>query len=281
MPGGRAEAAVSPTSRGGGRTLDFSYPHNALIVPGTVGMGTTWINRQAYGTYVMGSEAGIGAPPAGSGWTTYKGRVCYKQTGSTGPQTGGFYQTGAGPFAIYFPTLRQGSSTYNEDFRCWRVAAIIAVDAVTASADSGLEIGPNVQHDFLSGTPAGFRVGPSGTSTALARVSARQTAGLAITIDQTFATVGGIAIDVTDWHCYEMRFIGATSSRDGVFKALIDGNVVLSANWGAGTLLNTDFTGGGQVGYRITVGNRGIVGSTYLAMCGLTVAAAATEAALL
>lgn len=275
--GTRTETAITPPSRGSGRTLDIAYPQNITVVPGTAGMGTTWINRQAMSTFVVGGETGVGAPPAGSGWTTYRGRIAYKQTGSTGPQTGGFYGTGgATTFAIYFPQLRNGSSGYNDDYRCWRVTAILAVDAVTPAADSGLEVGPAMNMDMISGTPAGFRLGPSDASLTQARISVRQTPALALTVDQVINN-----IDVRDWHVYEMRFIGATSTRDAVFKALIDGTQVFTANWGAGTLL-PDLTGlGGTTGYRITVGNRGIVGNTYLAMLGVTVSAAPSESALL
>lgn len=274
--GARTETVITAPSRGSGRTFDIAYPQNITVVPGTVGMGTTWMNRQAYSTYVAGGETGIGAPPAGSGWTTYRGRVAYKQTGSTGPQTGGFFGTGAGTFAIYFPTLRQGASDYNDDFRCWRVVCICAVDAITASADSGIEVGPNMNMDMISGSPVGLRLGPSGTSLMKARVSARQVAGGALTIDQEINN-----IDVQEWTAYEMRFVGATATRDAVFKAFINGTPVFSANWGAGSLL-PNFTGlGGTIGWRITVGNRGIVGNTYLPLLGLQVSAASTEGGLL
>lgn len=270
----RVETTISQPPRGGGRSLDLTYPDNVSRIPGTVGMGTSWINRQAYSAVAIGTETGFGVPPAGTGWTTYRGRVCYKQMGQNLPGAGGFFSTGGGNFAIYFPTLRQGASVYSEDFRCWRVTLICAIDTITATGGCGLEVGPNNALDIRTGAAVGFALGPSQVAQNRANLLIKQT-GVGITVNQEIA-IG----DSFDYNMYEMRFIGATATKDGIFKAFINGTQVFSGNWGAGTQF-CNLIEAGAGGFRVSTGNRNQNGATYTAQCGLTISAGPTEASLL
>lgn len=270
----RIETTISQPPRGGGRVLDISYPDNRSIVPGSSGMGQTWINRQAYGTYTEGSESGFGVPPAGSGWTIYRGRIAHKQNGLNLPTGGATYSTGGGSFAIYFPTLRQGASVYSEDFRCWRVALICAIDTVTATGGSGLEVGPNNNLDIRTGASVGFALGPSQIAQNRANLLVKQV-GVGITVNQEI-----VIADSFDYNCYEMRFIGATATKDAIFKAFVNGTQVFAANWGVGSLL-PDLIAAGFGGFRVSTGNRNQNGSTYTPLVGLSIAAGPTEASLI
>jgi hypothetical protein len=265
----RLEQTISPIIRGAGRSLDMSYPAPQIQVEGNNAIGIEWTNRQAYTIWDMGTVTGFGAPPAGSGWKMYKGRIAHRQTGDG--VSGGFYLTGSN-FTITFGQNKSGAGAYADDFRCWRVTLIAAFDGGVGTGDTGLEIGPALNYDIRTGTPPGFRLGPGSAANTLLQI--RRNGGGAFTVDQQVA-----ALDVTEWHMYEMRFIGATDKNDAIFRAFVDGAQVASFSWGAGTLLPF-FANGSSFGYMIGVGNRGTSG-VYTAMNGLSVQAAPTEAALL
>jgi hypothetical protein len=93
--------------------------------------------------------------------------------------------------------------------------------------------------------------------------------------------------DVTAWHLYEFRVIGATKSAPGTIKALIDGRGVGNFPWGAGTQLPVGalaLTKNTVLGYRWIVGNRGGAAARtdmYIAAGGVQFSAAPTEGDLL
>lgn len=247
----------------------MSYPAQQLFAEGTNTPGIQWMNRQGVTTWDHGTITGFGVPPAGSGWTLYRGRVAFKQTGSG--TSGGFYKTGSN-FAMYFPQTRVGGA-YDDDTRCWRVLGLFAFDGAGLGAgDIGLEVGPPANYDFVTGLTAGYRLAP--TAAGAISVQVRQTGGAGLTVNQVVA-----AVDVNDWHAYEMRFIGGDGRTDGSFKAFIDGVQVFASGYGAGTLLPS-WANGTALGYQIAQGNRGAA-ATYLALDGLQVAAATTEPGLL
>jgi hypothetical protein len=128
-------------------------------------------------------------------------------------------------------------------------------------------------YSILAATFPGFRVGPGSGSTIVFQV--RQTDGGLLTINNTVAS----GLDTTNWNAYEIRFIGATPTTEAVVKVLVNGVQVAQALYGAGTLL-PGFLRGTSAGYGIGVGNRGATGS-YVPLCGVQIAAAPTESALL
>lgn len=264
----RLEQTISPILRGAGRALDMSYPAPQLFADANASPGIQWINRQSYESWDQGTITAFGGA-ASPNWTMYKGRIANRMPGSG--VSGQFYLTGS-TFAILFPQNRSGRTLYNDDFRCWRICYIGAMDGGVGTGDTGLEIGPGLNYDMRVGTPPGFRLGPGSANDV--RLSVRQNGGGAFTIDQVVANV-----DVTEWNMYEMRFIGATAQNDAVFRAFVNGVQVFSASWGAGTLL-PGFANGSSFGYMVGIGNRGTTG-VYFAINGLTIQAAPTEASLL
>jgi hypothetical protein len=164
--------------------------------------------------------------------------------------------------------------TFQDDINCWRVVAILAFNGASlGSGDIGLEVGAGMSttYSIITALNPGFRLAP----TAAGQISfqVRQNGGGGLTVNQVVANV-----DVNDWHCYELRFIGATATTNAAAKAFVDGVQVASQLWGPGTLLPA-FGNGTSIGYGIGVGNRG-ADTTYIAKMGLQVSGAATEAAL-
>jgi hypothetical protein len=268
----RTETVITPPIRGAARTLDISYPSPQIQAIGNLSQGIQWLNRQGVTTWDVGTVTGFGAPPAGSGWDVYRGRMAHKQTGNG--VSGGFYQTASG-LAINFPTaLTSIGGAYNDDYRCWRIVGFLAFDGSGLGAgDIGLEVLPSGgNYDFITALTLGYRLAP--TAAGAISVQVRQTGGGALTVNQVVANV-----DVNDWHAYEMRFIGATATTDGVFKVLIDNVPLAQFSYGAGTLL-PGFANGAAVGYTIGNGNRGAA-AVYIANGGLQVSASATEQGLL
>lgn len=266
----RLESLISPPIRGAARTQDTSYPSMQTQTVGDVSVGINFIDRQQLLNQDRGTTTNFGVQPAGSGWDLYRGRVTNKITGSG--TSGGFYLTGS-EWAIYFPQNKVGGNFQN-DMRCWRVVAILAYDSTGLGAgDSGLEIGPALNYDMVTGTPPGFRLGPFAPGSI--GVQVRQNGGGAFTINQAVAAVA----DVADFHAYEMRFIGATDKLDAVFKCFVDGTQVFAASWGAGTLL-PNWANGASLGYMVGIGNRG-GNAAFIPKLGLQIASAATEDGLL
>lgn len=260
----------SPPVRGASRAIDMIYPANDLQAVGNA-QGINCLDRQGIVPLTPGTITGFGVPPAGSGYTEYRGRIAYKQTGSG--TSGGFYTGGS---IIYF-AQNQLTGNAQTDLACWRVASILAMDSTGLGAgDTGLEVGANLPYNLVSSAAnPGFRVGP--TAANQISVQVRQNGGGGFTINQVVQDLGAGTVD--DWHMYEMRFIGATQSRDAVFRVLIDGVVKASFPWGAGTLLPT-FGNGASLGYFFAVGNRGAT-VTYIAHGGTFFSAAPNEQALL
>lgn len=270
----RTETVVTPTPKGAGRSLDWMFPANILQVF-TNALGNTWINRQGTILTTMGSNTGFGVPPAGSGWTVFKGRIAHRQTAGGGG--GGFFKTD-GSFGLSFPQTKDAAgANYLDDFRCWRLVYIAAYDASISgfqlASDGCLEVGAGFNFDVITGVNDGLGIRPTGNGSV--GVFARK--GGALTINQNVVTSG---VDTRDYNAYEMRLIGATPTLEAVWKCFLNGRPVFSASWGAGTLLPT-LANGASLAYSIGLGNRGLADSVYTAMNGLHVIAAATEDALI
>lgn len=268
------ETVINPPVRGAQRSVDTTFPSPQAQTIGTVSLGLNWIDRQGFAVQDRGTNTTVGAPPGGGGWDLYRGRIGNKMTGSGAP-SGSFYLSGAPLQMINFFQNGPGNvgGAFEDDFSCWRILAILAFDGSgLGSGDLGLEVGANLNYNIITALGPGFRLAP----TAAGQISfqVRQSGGGGLTINQVVANV-----DVNDWHAYELRFIGATSTADAVVKALVDGVQVASAGYGAGTLL-PNWGNGAVVGYSIGIGNRG-ANAAFVAAMGLQVSAAATEAGLL
>lgn len=267
------ESVINPPTRGAGRTVDVCYPAPQNQPLGGVTASSTALNRQNYQIFTWGTLTSFGAPPAPQ-WVLYRGRIAYHFTGNGA--AGGFWSTNniSPDFLITFPQTRL-TVPVNDDCLNWRIVAILAYDAGLGAGDTGLEVGSGMQgqYNLVSSVLPGFRVGPSGPNSAVFQV--KQNNGGALTINQTISTT----LDTTDYNAYELRFIGATDKRDALVKCFLNGIQVAQASYGAGTLL-PPFLNGAAMGFGIGIGNRGATGA-YVPLCGLQVAAAATEDALL
>lgn len=266
----RRETVIPAPIRGAARTLDMAYPAPLPQAVSNNAIGLTWINRQGFATFTMGTTSTFGAQPPGSGWFEYRGRMAFKTNGSG---TSGSYYISGGNFAIYFPTT-QLDAAYNDDFACWRVVAILAFDPGLGAGDTGIEIGAAANYDVITGNAPGFRFGPAGPNSAAFQV--RQNGGGPLTVNQAIAPVG---MSTQDYNAYEIRFIGATPQRDAVVKAFFNGVQYGAFNYGAGSLM-PGLANGTTLGWQMCVGNRG-ADATYTPVCGVQVSAAANEPGLL
>lgn len=268
---GLRDVTGTPPVRGAGRTVDIVWPAPTLLTVGTISIGISYLDRQGVCINDRGTLSTFGVQPAGSGWTLYRGRIANKITGSG---TSGSFHLGGDTF--YFPQNRL-ATLFNDDLACWRIACMSATDTsagVGTGDPGGVEVGSANNFNLrASAANPGYRLGP--TSNTQISCQVRQNGGGAFTIDQVVATVA----DVADYHLYEMRFIGATNARDGIFRCFVDGQQVFSASYGAGTLLPS-WGNGATLGYTWGAGNRAST-AVYIPICGLQVSAASSEAALL
>jgi hypothetical protein len=164
-------------------------------------------------------------------------------------------------------------TNFADDFSCWQFTMLAAF--TNGFTESGFEIGPAVQMNVILAANAGMGIINRGGNF----VSFVASQGGALSVDTQIAntTLNGASYDVGDWHVYTLRILGATSSSEAVCKVYSDGVLRTTQAWGAGTLLPGQ-AGGVNLGWNVSVGSRG--GDWYLAVCGLSVSSAATEAGL-
>lgn len=227
----------------------------------------------------------IGAPPVPHGGVIYQGRVAWAFTSSSvgpsgmqsGPNFGGINR----PLVCCFQETRSPANIDGlDDFACWSFSAILAFDQLLGPAigDLGLVLGSS--NRSAPRNPAfaqsGMEIGP--TNTGQVGVFVRQLdAGPA-----TFSQATPFQPDITKFHKYEIRLISASDTREAQAKFLIDDQLQFALPYGAGTVLPGQFESG-SVGIEPTITNRAVLAGTtrmYIAMNGITVAAAPTEAAL-
>jgi hypothetical protein len=122
------EAVINPPTRGAGRSFDIAYPAPQNFPVNNSTAPILVVDRQGYNQYTWGGYTGVGVAPAGTGWTLYRGRIAWRQTGD-GTPSGGFWSTETtGTNGITFPQTKP-TANFNNDFACWRVLAILAFDA--------------------------------------------------------------------------------------------------------------------------------------------------------
>ncbi len=268
---GRLENVVSPIPQGASRTCNFSYPPSQIAVSGTTAIGQNLVNRQGtpwQNFFSVGSGGGGGST---TGYTHYRGRPCFR-FGDTAPAS-------AADFAFTTTNLRfawpqtKPPANFQDDFACWQVTMLAAI--ANGGTETGFEIGPALQLNIQLAANDG--IGFISRAANSMSIIARQ--GGALTIDQQIAntTLNGASFDLADWHVYTLRLIGATAASEASAKVIVDGLPVTSFNWGAGTLLPGQASGT-ALAYNLSVGSR--AGDMYLAVCGLSLSAAATEQGL-
>jgi hypothetical protein len=225
-----------------------------------------------------------GVPPAGQGGQVYKGRACWALTSNTG--TG---RTVSGGHTFMGTQRSAGNAQVLGlwDWACWEFSAILAFDAlpgpVAATGQLGLQYGSGNWTQTMFGTAptqSGFTFGPVDTGVLGVRV--RTTDGGAVT-SQNVAT--GNSPDHTEFHRYAIRLISASGSSEALAKFLVDGKVLLTLSWGAGTILPNQVNTfvAPRLGFTPSITNLNCNAATtrmYVADNSAQVVAAPTEAAL-
>lgn len=266
----RLETVVNSLPQGSSRTLNFSYPPSAIFVQGTTAGQQNLVNRQGISWQNFFSIQSAGGGGTNTGFTHYRGRPCYRY-GDTGAGQADWAQTGNN-LSFAFPQVRPATN-FADDFSCWQFTLVAAF--TSAGNEAGLEIGPAVGLNMVLASNAGIGIVPRAANS----MSLIACQGAGLTIDQQIANVAldGATFDVADWHVYTMRILGATASSEAVLKVYADGTLRTTKAWGAGTLLPGQ-AGGVNLGWNVSVGSR--AADWYLAIGGLSVSAAATEAGL-
>ena len=231
----RIDQVVSPLPLGTARRQSFMFPAFQQSSSGAFGPMTDAASRQSD----MGGNNGFvltttGAPPAGSGGQVYKGRGTLALT--SGTNTG--YTLAGGH--TFIGTQRSAGNVIvlgNWDWAVWELSAILAFDAlpgaVNANGQLGLQYGSGNWTQTMFGTAptqSGLTFGPINTGVLGIRV--RTTDGGAVTNVAVTATP-----DQTEFHRYAIRFISASGAAEAQAKFLVDGTVVATIPWGAGTIL--------------------------------------------
>lgn len=278
----RAETVIGPNSPGAGRSYSYSWPPQEFIAAGSQPTLSTLYRPNAFSLINQITNGTGGAPPGPQGATFYRGLHCYRVTAdATSVRVFQPIATSGAPYQAYFPIVRPTLANLDrlDGFACWRVAALLAFDnpAGAVPGDLGITWCPG-----LNTTP---RFGESGvtfgvTNTSTVNLTVVQVDGGARTFDQNVPA--GSTPDVTNWHLYELRALGATRATEATLKACIDGRTVFTLPWGPGTVLPGLQSGvaGANLGYRWSLSNRGGAAFTtavYVASSGIQIAAAPTE----
>lgn len=277
----RLDTAIPAPVLGAGRSFSYAWPTTDYNTSGSLAPLSTFYRPVGFniaGQLVRGTG---GAPPSPQGATEYKGRTSYRVTSDDTSVT--VYQcisTSAAPYSLYFaintPVTAGPPGLYQ--FGCWRIAALLAFEnpAGALTGDFGLTLCPGLNTAVVAGTESGISMGPSNANTLTLTV--RKTDGGAVTYSQPCP----FAVDITQWHLYEMVIRSASLGVNASLTILIDGVQAWRLEWGAGTVL-PGLISGTNLGYRWSLSNRaGQVGGigVYVAVPGIEVSAAPTPLAL-
>jgi hypothetical protein len=178
----------------------------------------------------------IGVPPAGFGGQVYKGRATQAFTSNTNT---GYVASGGHCFIGTQRSAGNAAIIGNFDWAVWEFSAILAFDALpgamNANGQLGLQVGSGnwTQVGFgTAPTQSGFFFGP--VNTGVIGVTVRTTDGGAITNVAVSATPNQL-----EFHRYAIRLLSASGANEAQAKFLVDGSVVQTILWGAGTILPT------------------------------------------
>lgn len=280
----RVDTVVSPNPLGVARRQSFMWPAFNTAALNAFGVQTDAASRQsdvgAGNGFVLTT---VGAPPAGFGGQNYKGRAAQAYTSNNNT---GYVVSGGHTF---IQTQRSTGSVpilVNSDWAVWEFSAILAYDtlpgAVNANGQIGLQYGSGNWTQPLFGTAptqSGFNFGPVDAAGTFA-VRVRTTDGGAVT-----TVAAGSVANYIEWHRYAIRLVSASGANEAQAKFLVDGTVVLTIPWGAGTVLPTQVNTfvAPRLGYTPSLTNLNYNAATsrmYVAMNSTQIIAAPTEDAL-
>lgn len=234
------EAIVSPFAPGSGRKRDYTWP-DWLTLSGAAFAGINIRDRAS----VTNTTSGLFTTPAGASINVgvVNGVPCARFINTT-LNTGavfGFDQGGR-----CHPRLTAAGNNMDgsqDDYTAYRLYAIMrAANTPSSASDNGLQLqnSGNATLGIIVGNLPGFAVqfdNTGGCSLFMHGNTSNQTFPLRTVADGYLNT---------DFHCYEMRIIGAGPTSDAVFKVLIDNQIKFQATWGAGSNLPTPNTVGGN-----------------------------------
>lgn len=281
------ETATNPPTLGAGRRSSYRGPTTGSLNTGAL---PTMVNLTARPGVSTSNTAYIftqtGAPPS-SLPVIRDGRCCVRLASGAGadngftliPNFGGINR----PMVMPFNTQKGPADLSSvDDFACWEASAILAYDALTdpVTGDVGLVVAVGTA-SVIRGASLfpGVELGPTGAGTM--GVFSRAVNGGPVTFNQNV----GLPTDMTKFHRYAIRLIGPTASQEARMKFLVDGNVVQTLPYGAGTVLGTQDPFGTNMGYTPCIVNRNATGGVstvnmYFVIDSFTVCSAPTEAAL-
>lgn len=232
------EAIVSPFSPGSGRKRDYTWPDWNASMGGAAGN----VLRDRVGD----NNTTSGALSTGAGAVINLGIV--NQT-----PVARFINTTLNLGAVF--TMDQGGRCHprltaagnsvsgaQDDYGAYRVYAVMrAVATPTSASDNGLQLtnSNNATLGLIVGAIPGFAIqyDNTGNCSLLVRGAALNTFALRTVADGYLNT---------DFHCYEIRILGATATSDAVCKVLIDNVVKFQQTWAPGTILPTPNSPGGN-----------------------------------
>lgn len=258
-------ALIGASSPGSGRFIDILWPNNFATTQGIERLGN------GAGAAVMASNGTVGAG------VLYKGRWSLPLPFSAVTATGLSWSSA---FKLS-PPVEKGSGNLLglDDVGCFRVMVIQAftgpVTAVGSLMDVGFQLLPGAgMQGMVKDTWNGmgfFYTGPNAINYRVRKTKASAPYDYDAVIPN---------IITADWNAYEIRYVGPSSVADGVMKAYVNGILVASHAYGAGTILPQPVTTAPTYGFLPVVWN-GINGATTAPVAQVRVIAGPTEASLL
>lgn len=280
----RVESMTNPPTFGAGRKMSYRWPAiNGGMSTG--GLPTMTLTAGRPGELPVGSQWNLnqtGSPPVSVG-ALYKGRIALGLVSSVGTGWTGVpnFTINTRPYVMPIQTTKGPVSFQGiDDFWCWSHSAILAFDAMpgAVTGDVGITWGVGTAAQIRSATLPGIELGPTGVGTV--GVVVRATNGGPITFSQNIS----LPADMTEYHRYEIRYLGPTLSAEGQFKFLIDGQLALVLSYGAGTVLGDQNPFGTNLGYTPGVVNQSASASgnvrMYVVPDSVTICCGPTEASL-
>lgn len=286
------ESVTTPPTPGAGRRISYRGPTvgsmNTGALPTMINItprpGVSGGGGSVNSAYIFTQT---GAPPS-SLPVIRDGRCCIRLASGAGADNGFTLIPNFGgvnrPMAMPFNTVKGVCDLSGiDDYCCWEASVILAYDALTnnVTGDLGLVVAVGTA-SLIRQAPLfpGVELGPTGAGTM--GVFSRAVNGGPVTFNQNVA----LPTDMTKFHRYAIRLIGPTATQEARMKFLVDGVVVQTLPFGAGTVLSTQDPFGTNMGFTPCIINRNATGGAstvnmFLVNDSFTVCSAPTELALL
>ncbi len=292
------ETVISTPPAGAGRSLDLMWPGllDTLGVNGTaVSNAVNMVGRP--GGVSLGAQfqtvSGVGSAIAYATGTGFNGRGAVQLIpGTGGANTGAKVQLtwGLNPSLGGASVNGYLNSALTDPYACYRLVSLLsfgannntAVTNETGWVYSAHNVG---DHTIRPGGACGFGfIQTAADTVSFVRRAGVSGAGGVVTV---VPVIQSSAAGILNWHCYEIRIIGATSAQNAQLKAFVDGQQVNlqgvngpALDWIADSL-PTPLASNGVYGFQCAFHGRGPgVGASGLAIYRTFYQTAPVEAAL-